>query len=165
MVDDFGDLTTDQFAGIAIRDPDDGLHFGWVRLRAELLKKEVGPDYYELKWTLYDWAYETELNTPILAGAKPAAVAGDYNGNGDVDAADYTVWRDQLGQSTTLPNSDPTDTDNEVTEAEFNFWKSQFGLNGGSGSGTALDGAHVPEPTSLALLAAGFGAFVSRRRR
>jgi hypothetical protein len=149
---------------MAIRDPDDGLHFGWVRLRAELLTIEADP-YYALKWTLYDWAYETELNTPILAGAKPAPVPGDYNNNGEVDAADFTVWRDQLGQSTTLPNSDPTDADNEVTQAEFNFWKSQFGVGGGSGSGTALDGARVPEPTSLALLAAGFGALVSLRRR
>jgi hypothetical protein len=163
LVDDFGDQITDQFAGMAIRDPDDGLHFGWVRLRAELLTTEVAP-YYALKWTLYDWAYETELDTPILAGAKSAAVPGDYNNNGEIDAADYTTWRDQLGQSATLPNSDPTDVDNEVTQAEYNFWKSQFGVGGGSG-GTAIDGASVPEPTSLALLAAGFGAFVSRRRR
>ena len=26
-------------------------------------------------------------------------VAGDYNGNGIVDAADYTIWRDHLGQT------------------------------------------------------------------
>ena len=28
-----------------------------------------------------------------------AGVDGDYNGNGVVDAADYTVWRDSLGQT------------------------------------------------------------------
>jgi Domain of unknown function (DUF4082) len=36
----------------------------------------------------------------------PSTTTGDYNGNGIVDAADYTVWRDHLGQSVsvTLPN-------------------------------------------------------------
>jgi hypothetical protein len=160
----FGDMTSDQFAGIAIRDPDDGLHFGWVRLRAEIITTAAFP-YYEHKWTLYDWAYETELNTPILAGARPAPVAGDYNSNGIVDAADYTVWRDQLGQNTTLPNSDPSDSDGDVTEAEYNFWKSRFGSTSGSGSGAVQGGSTVPEPSSLALLAAGVGALVSLRRR
>lgn len=160
----FGDSTSDQFAGIAIKDPDDGLHFGWVRIRAELLNTPSYP-YYALKWTLYDWAYETQLNTPILAGAKPAPVAGDYNNDGTVDAADYVVWRNQLGQGTALPNTDPTDTDNTVTQAEYNFWRSRFGSAAGSGSGVLQENASVPEPTSLALLAAGVGALVSRRRR
>jgi hypothetical protein len=31
----------------------------------------------------------------------PKPVPGDYNGNGIVDAADYTVWRDSLGQTGT----------------------------------------------------------------
>ena len=159
---DFGDATSDQFAGIAIKDPADGLHFGWVRLRAEVLTVPLYP-YYALKWTLYDWAYETQLNTPIIAGAKPTPVAGDYNNDGTVDAADYTVWRDHLGQSMALPNTDPADTDDMVTQAEYNFWKSRFGST--SGSGAVQGNSPVPEPTSLALLAAGAGAFVSWRRR
>ena len=32
-------------------------------------------------------------------------VPGDYNGNGIVDAADYTVWRDHLGQTFAAPQS------------------------------------------------------------
>ncbi len=153
---DFGDMTSDQFAGIAIKDPSDGLHFGWVRLKAELLTVPSYP-YYALQWTLYDWAYETQLNTPILAGAKPAPVAGDYNNNGTVDAADYVVWRDHLDQSLSLPNTDPTDTDDMVTLAEYNFWRSRFGSTTGSGSEAIQGSTPVPEPTSLALLAAGVG--------
>ncbi|TWT74528.1 PEP-CTERM motif protein [Posidoniimonas polymericola] len=160
----FGDTTSDQFAGIAIRDPDDGLHFGWVRLRAEIITTASFP-YYEHVWTLYDWAYETDLNTPILAGAKPEPVAGDYNSDGVVDAADYTVWRDQKGQSTTLPNTDPSDTDNLVTQSEYEFWKSRFGSTSGSATAAAPTGSSIPEPSSLALLAAGVGALVSHRRR
>ena len=39
-----------------------------------------------------------------------AGVPGDYNGNGIVDAADYTVWRDHFGQTFALPNEDPGST-------------------------------------------------------
>ena len=38
------------------------------------------------------------LNLSVVASAVP----GDYNGNGVVDAADYTVWRDTLGSTTDL---------------------------------------------------------------
>jgi hypothetical protein len=94
------------------------------------------------------------------------SLAGDYNGNCIVDAADYTVWRDRLGQNTPLPNTNPSDNDNMVTIAEYNFWKVQFGNVAGSASGSgSLGGPAVPEPSSLAMLwtLAGFWAFVSRR--
>jgi hypothetical protein len=72
-------------------------------------------------------------------------VPGDYNGNGSVDAADYVVWRDNLGTSNTLPN-DPTP--GMVTQADYDFWKSNFGKTAGSAAGAA---STVPEPTSLVL--------------
>jgi autotransporter-associated beta strand protein len=92
------------------------------------------------------------LTAPDVSGG----VAGDYNEDGVVDAADYTVWRDRLGQNTPLPNTDPADTDSQVTTAEYNFWKSRFGATSGAGSSELSRGAGaVPEPTScgLALLA------------
>jgi len=157
---DPGSPDTFKFAGIAINDLNNELHFGWVRIRAFYADTPV---YGDLGATLYDWAFETEPNTPILAGAKPVPVEGDYNGDGTVNAADYTVWRDRLGQNTALPNTDPTDTDDMVTQDEYTFWKSRFGST--SGSGAVNGNSPVPEPTSLALLAAGAGAFVSWRRR
>ena len=32
---------------------------------------------------------------------QPQILPGDYNADGHVDAADYTIWRDTLGQSVT----------------------------------------------------------------
>jgi hypothetical protein len=66
------------------------------------LKNQTGDpfriDYYEIK-------------------AGPGApVAGDYNGNGTVDAPDYTVWRD---------GGSPDDT-----IAGYNLWKANFGKGG-----------------------------------
>jgi hypothetical protein len=57
---------------------------------------------------------------------------GDYNSDGAVNAADYTVWRDHLGQSFALPNRDPANT-GTISAADYTSWKSHFG---GSGSST-----------------------------
>jgi hypothetical protein len=73
-------------------------------------------------------------------------LAGDYNNNGIVDAADYTVWRDHLGAAITLPNDS---TPGLVTNDDYVVWKSNFGsTNPGSGS---IAGAAIPEPGSLVL--------------
>jgi autotransporter-associated beta strand protein len=66
--------------------------------------------------------------------------AGDFNGDGAVNAADYVVWRRGLGTS--------------YTQDDYNAWRMHFGQTTGSGSGAgaaSLDAA-VPEPSSLGLL-------------
>jgi hypothetical protein len=62
-----------------------------------------------------------------------AGIPGDYNQNGVVDAADYTVWRDGLGST--------------YTPADDDVWKQHFGAHAGSSAAAA-----VPEPTSSILL-------------
>lgn len=73
----------------------------------------------------------------------PAGVPGDYNGDGTVNAADYTLWRD----GGTLLNE--VATLGTVTPEDYTEWKARFG-NSGAGSGSA-----VPEPAgcSLAVIA------------
>ena len=78
----------------------------------------------------------------------PAGVPGDYNQNGTIDAADYTVWRDRLGGP---PGSLPNDVDGGVIGlAQYNTWKGNFGL-AGSGSAGASPRA-VPEPSTMLLV-------------
>lgn len=73
--------------------------------------------------------------------ASPVGRPGDYNGDGVVDAADYTVWRDG-----------PADPPG------YGVWRDNYGAG-------AAGAVAVPEPTSmvLAMLMAGFAA--GRRRR
>ncbi|MGE3639876.1 MAG: hypothetical protein AB7G28_15075, partial [Pirellulales bacterium] len=50
---------------------------------------------------------------------------GDYNKNGLVDAADYTVWRNTLGSSTDLrADGNKSGT---VDDADYDYWKARFG--------------------------------------
>lgn len=74
----------------------------------------------------------------------PISLPGDYNGNGAVDAADYTVWRDRLGTGTSLPNDDRPG----VGQDDYTRWRTHFGQTLGSGSGAAVT-ATVPEPTTV----------------
>jgi hypothetical protein len=56
----------------------------------------------------------------------------DYNGNGVVDAADYTTWRDTLGQMVEAgTGADGTgaggEPDGVVDQLDYQFWKDRFG--------------------------------------
>jgi hypothetical protein len=56
--------------------------------------------------------------------------AGDYNGDGSVDSADYTVWRDTLGATGTGLAADGNG-DGVVDNLDYNVWRSGFGTTGG----------------------------------
>ncbi|MCO6044660.1 LamG domain-containing protein [Aeoliella sp. ICT_H6.2] len=90
-------------------------------------------------------------------------LGGDYNGDGTVDIADYTVWRNNLGASVALMGENPSATTPGVVDAEdYAYWKSQFGAISGSGSPAAV--AAVPEPAAWTLLLAG-GLLLMKRSR
>ena len=93
----------------------------------------------------------------------PPGVPGDYNGNGIVDAADYTVWRDHLGQTFTLPNRDSTNS-GVINSGDYTFWVSKFGTHAGAGAGLGSGGA-VPEPSTFALALVGMIGLAAFRRK
>lgn len=73
----------------------------------------------------------TAINT---AAADATNLAGDFNSDGKVDAADYTVWRNGLGGA--------------YDQSDYTDWKTNFGDTAGSGSHGATS---VPEPAGLVL--------------
>lgn len=86
-------------------------------------------------------------------------VSADFNNDGIVDAADYTVWRDTDGSTTDL-RADATG-DGTVGPEDYNRWSLEYG----SVSNT-FNVAGVPEPTSgvIALVASGLVCCHKRRR-
>ena len=78
-----------------------------------------------------------------------AILPGDYNGDGIVDAADYTTWRDTLGSTTALAADG--DGNHLIDQSDFDIWKANYGKVAGTGA-TVIS---VPEPPSVQLLILG----------
>ena len=79
---------------------------------------------------------------------------GDFNHDGIVDTADYTVWRDSMGQTGNVAADG--NEDNVVDMADYQLWSDNFGRNsvqGGAGASAA-----VPEPATWLLLLVGLAA-------
>jgi hypothetical protein len=90
-------------------------------------------------------------------------LAGDFNGDGSVDAGDYVVWQRSLGQSVAAAyDGADGDGDRTIDSADFDVWRAHFGQTA-PGSGSSLSSSTaVPEPASAWLLAI-CAAFASRR--
>jgi hypothetical protein len=121
--------------------------------------------FNKLGFLLYDAAFTGTMivDDVRVAFTNAALIAGDYDGNGTVDAADYTVWRDSFGQG---GNDLAADGDGSgwIDAADYEVWKQAFA---GLGSGSAENSLAVPEPSgvTLALLAIAILASVGQRSR
>jgi hypothetical protein len=108
------------------------------------------------------WASFTDGSQGVFVSNEVAHIPGDFNDDGTVDAADYVVWR----------------TTND-TQTGYNKWRANFGRSlsfvGASGStrlsspksasnSAASISATIPEPISIALVAASFTVLAYRRR-
>jgi hypothetical protein len=84
---------------------------------------------------------------PAALAINAAAVnslPGDFNLDGTVDAADYTVWRDGLGGA--------------YTQSDYTLWKNNYGATNVSMA------VSVPEPAALMLLVLALVAQTNHRR-
>lgn len=105
--------------------------------------------------------FDLTASTPtslVLTYLGVVALPGDFNGDRLVDAADYTVWRDNQGSSEgTLLNGNGNG--GTIDASDYNLWRSNYGA-----SAAAISTA-VPEPSSLAsALLVGLAVRCVRRR-
>jgi PEP-CTERM motif len=91
----------------------------------------------------------------------PAAtvLAGDYNNNGKVDAADYPLWRKNNGTSNSLGPNDPLGP--PITLAQYTQWRTNFGK---PATGSGVNVSSVPEPSTILLLMVSLVGVLGRRR-
>jgi hypothetical protein len=115
----------------------------------------------DLTPSLAELATDLYIKSIEIIRAAPPGQHGDFNDDGEVDAADYVAWRKLEGANTTLPN------DNElgapVRPAHYDLWRQNFGEMGNGAGGVG----GVPEPgmLTLAIAAAGFELAATRSRR
>jgi T5SS/PEP-CTERM-associated repeat protein len=77
-------------------------------------------------------------NQIVLTNFALTGLAGDYNNDGRVDAADYVVWRK-----------------NDDTQEGYDAWRANFGRTAGTAAvatGSASANAAIPEPSSATLI-------------
>ena len=91
---------------------------------------------------------------------------GDYNNDGVVDAADYVVWRKNVGAP---PGTLLNDIDGgPIGPPQYNTWRAHFGEPSGAGTATAgasPSQAAVPEPATVLLIILAAAGICLRRRR
>lgn len=83
----------------------------------------------------------------------PDGLLGDFNGDGMVDVADYTVWRDNLGAPTedALANGSG-DGMNGVDVGDYLAWRNNFGMGSGAAVTLSPTALAAPEPAAAALV-------------
>lgn len=94
----------------------------------------------------------------ILLTDVAVGLAGDFDEDNDVDAADYVKWRNQdtFGP---LPN----DNGAASAQAQYDLWKANFGnISPGASAGV---GVNVPEPGTLLLALSSLATVGMVRRR
>jgi subtilisin-like proprotein convertase family protein/subtilisin family serine protease len=94
---------------------------------------------------------ETDVNFGARVAAESFTLVGDYNSNGTVDAADYTVLRDTMG-STTDMRADGNGN-HVIDEGDFLMWRSHFGEVMPLGGGAAAASASARPPRAPSIVA------------
>ncbi|WP_425396852.1 dockerin type I domain-containing protein [Aeoliella sp.] len=90
------------------------------------------------------------------------ALPGDYNGDGTVNMADYTLWRNSLGAVVEQGTAADGDGSGTIDAGDFQVWKDHFGE---SLNNAAVANSAVPEPAALVLLATGAVCWLASRNR
>jgi len=105
-----------------------------------------------------------------FAIASQAEIAGDYNGDGSIDVADYAVWRKTYGRVATGLQADGNGN-GRIDDGDYTVWRSNFGDGANNGSGGSLTGwdggpaASVPEPSGAIMLLGAIAVFFAVRMR
>jgi hypothetical protein len=115
-------------------------------------------------WNINPSATANQLdNRPLaqwLSGWVSNQVPGDFNDDGLVDAADYTRWRDTLGETVTYFAGADADGNGVIDDTDYDVWQTNFATPPG-----AAASSRVPEPTSIALLLMPLAGGITTRRR
>jgi autotransporter-associated beta strand protein len=139
-------------------------------------KPAAGDNFDLLDWGVQNGAYSS-VQLPLLGGGlswdasqlnvngtiSVGGVLGDYNHNGRVDAADYTLWRDTLGSTTNLAADG--NANGVIDDGDYDVWKMHFGEQVNGSGAASREGSTAPEPDSsiLAATAGFFLVFLVRR--
>jgi hypothetical protein len=94
------------------------------------------------------------ISIPVNYQVVSPLLTGDYNQNGEVDAADYVLWRDTFGQNIAGGTGADGNGDGTIDEADYAVWRSHFGQSASESLAAvaARSDIAVPEPSTGLLI-------------
>ncbi|WP_425397013.1 hypothetical protein [Aeoliella sp.] len=103
--------------------------------------------------------FDLDINgDTIVLEALSAVLAGDFNDDGIVNIADYTLWRNNLGAANESAINNAGNGSGGVGAGDFAVWRDNFGAT----SGAITSPVTVPEPSNWMLPTVLVGLTVSR---
>lgn len=106
-------------------------------------------DLPDLPGGTLDWSTSVDAGGYRLSVVS-VGLAGDYNNDGAVDAADYTVWRNSLGSSGNLAADG--NGNSLIDSGDYLVWRNNYGAS--SAQSVDINLTTAPEPTGLAICVA-----------
>lgn len=120
--------------------------------------------YGDSPWQQFSPPQDHSFKTYVLAAA--VGLPGDYNADHVVDAADFVVWRDNLGAANEVALNGNGDGMNGVDEGDYTRWKTNFGAAIGAGASSGVASlAEVPEPATWVLLVGSTLGLIMHRKK
>jgi hypothetical protein len=110
---------------------------------------------------VFNYLVDDHLFQGTVSYVTPPALAGDFNNNGVVDGADYTLWRKHVG----APNESGIHNNGNgggIDASDYQFWRQRFG---NQAAGSLLGENAVPEPGAASLALVGLTGIVGLLRR
>lgn len=112
------------------------------------------------------WRFTYNPNSVVL-DLIPGGPPGDYDCDGVVNAADFVVWRNTLGDVVSAGTAADGDSSGTIDQGDLTVWRDNFGNTATvvtSRFGTTATA--IPEPTTwLLLLAATLSALIGHRNQ
>lgn len=176
------DQTVFDSVGVAISGPADGAqaigpdryregwedgywHYGvrsndeaWASSQAGMSSRQLADGDWDSHAFAVTLNYD-EFATNLVAAPAPHS-PGDFNADGLVNAADYTIWRDENGQTVEIAGAGAdADRSHQVDRFDYAVWRTHYGLPFSASNA-------VPEPTACALtLCVSLTLFFTPRKR
>ena len=106
---------------------------------------------------------QTMLVDYVRIWHRPSGVPGDYNGDQQVDAADYLAWRKTVGQSGIGLPADGSGN-GSIGQEDYEVWRRNFGSSTQLAAATSV-ALSVPEPSMVVPAAIGLMLLYAQRFR
>jgi hypothetical protein len=115
------------------------------------LVNSIDDSHRSLVWMRGSYSAYTSFNTSVVGLIMTTTpLPGDYDHNGVVDTADYSLWQQQFGNSVAAGSGADGNDNGIVDAADYTVWRDHFGSGPASGAASS-----VPEPSAAITLAVG----------